>query len=755
MVTVPTYERNVSTRPIFQQGVDVRASPEAFGASVGRGMQQAAQGLGNLSDSMAAVKELEDVARAKEADNSYADWMRNRMYGDGGYMTQEGRNAVDGRSAFEQEAEKKRKEFGKDLTPGAARAYQTASQARLQSVYQQSIVHSASERKKWFADASNSRVETFANDALVNFNKPDLVTKNLAAGIMEIREQGQLHGWDADTLKAREADFASGVHKNITLRMAQDDPLAADAYMKSHAKQMSGADQYSLAQSLETEIASAQSMREADAILSSGRTEHADERVAPAGSSQAGRTLGSGGPTKVRGFLQSRAPGKGASAIDLLDESFATNLAALIQDAPPRIREGLQIMSGARTHARQKELFANSDRSGRMVARPGHSNHEVRADGTAKAVDLMWNGLTLKSGQAPKDVIDYVHQNARKYGMYFPMSWEDWHIEPLGTRGSSPVGSAVAPSSNRVAPRSTMPSYDDIEGKLANITDDKVRDLTRKRIYAAIEVQSKATEQQEKAAKAELWKYVDQGSTPDQIPMEVRQAAGMAAVSSAWSYMETAAKGRAVESDETLTYDMRRYAASNPTEFASVDLNDYRDRLSKETIKELTGLQTTALTDQRKANEDGLNLTTAFSQAQSQLEAVGITTTGKEGSAREEEAKRIAQFQNALASQMDEFKRANNDKAPTQMDIQSMVNRLLLPVVIKTPGVLWGTNETPALMFEAGARADASTVDVAVKYSDIPIDLRRGIALDLERDLGRKPSEDEIVQRYEDFVLSR
>ncbi|TIN81247.1 hypothetical protein, partial [Mesorhizobium sp.] len=61
-----------------------------------------------------------------------------------------------------------------------------------------------------------------------------------------------------------------------------------------------------------------------------------------------------------------------------------------------------------------------------------------------------------------------------------------------------------------------------------------------------------------------------------------------------------------------------------------------------------------------------------------------------------------------------------------------MINKLLLPVVIKTPGTLWGTNETDGFLFDAAKRPDNSTVDVVVKYTDIPIDLRRGIANDLE-----------------------
>lgn len=39
MVRVPDYEPNVQLRPAFRQGIDVQASPEAFGAGIGRGMQ--------------------------------------------------------------------------------------------------------------------------------------------------------------------------------------------------------------------------------------------------------------------------------------------------------------------------------------------------------------------------------------------------------------------------------------------------------------------------------------------------------------------------------------------------------------------------------------------------------------------------------------------------------------------------------------------------------------------------------------------
>lgn len=747
MVKVPTYQGDARLRPAYQQGVNVRADDTAFGGGVARGLSGLARGVGQASEAAQALRDLDDMNAAKEADNAFASWARERMYGEGGFLTLEGRNAVDARAKFEEEAAAKRQEFGRDLTPGASRSYGDASNARLQSVLQQSIVHTAQARKKWTNDAATARLETFANDALVGYRDPAMVTKNIAAGLAEMRGQAQLNGWDAATLSDRERDYTSGVHKNIALRLAQDDPLAAEAYIAKNADAISGAEQYDLRRALEPEIKNEKSKREADAILGMGRT-------APGASAGAGRTVGDTGPTMTRSFLTSRlASGHGAEHVDNLQDSFAQNLAALMQDAPPEIREGLQIGSGFRSVERQRELWEASDKTGRTVAAPGRSQHNF-----GNAVDLHWNGMRLD--KAPASVRAWVHQNAAAYGLRFPMSYEPWHIEPVGARDG---GATVVPRSDAVSPRASMPSYDEIEGRLAQISDPDVRELTRKRIYAGMEASSKAREEQERQAKATLWQYVDQGMTPDQVPMDVRQAAGMASVSSAWSYIDAAAKRGEVVSDEGLLYEMRRSAAMDPVAFSTVDLNEYRDRLSVAAIKEMTDLQTTALTDQRKAREDGLVLTSAFSMASSQLEAVGITTTGKDGSARQEAAKREAAFQNALATEMEAFKAANGAN-PAQADIQKMVNRLLLPIVVKTPrgpanpAGWFGSDmstQDGLFAFEAGSRADGTTVDVVVEYGDIPIDLRRGIARDLELELGRKPSEDEIVSRYEEVALSR
>lgn len=130
-------------------------------------------------------------------------------------------------------------------------------------------------------------------------------------------------------------------------------------------------------------------------------------------------------------FLSSKLTGGAATRSDSVSgfkPQMVSRLSAFLQSAPPEIAKGLGIYSGYRSRETQERLFAASDGSGRMVARPGGSRHEH-----GDAADLAWNGKSLK--YAPKSVIQWVHQNAGQFGLKFPMDWENWHVELQETRG--------------------------------------------------------------------------------------------------------------------------------------------------------------------------------------------------------------------------------------------------------------------------------------------------------------------------------
>jgi hypothetical protein len=94
-----------------------------------------------------------------------------------------------------------------------------------------------------------------------------------------------------------------------------------------------------------------------------------------------------------------------ADSVSGMNADFHSRLAAMMRDAPA----GASVFSGYRSQALQDRLFAHSDRSGHMVAR--HSHH-TRGDAADLKGDLTW-----------------FHKHAGEYGLKFPMSYENWHIQ--------------------------------------------------------------------------------------------------------------------------------------------------------------------------------------------------------------------------------------------------------------------------------------------------------------------------------------
>lgn len=111
-----------------------------------------------------------------------------------------------------------------------------------------------------------------------------------------------------------------------------------------------------------------------------------------------------------------------------LDPAFRASLEQLFQGAPSEIQQGLRVMSGFRSNDRQAELwqgalakYGSPEAARKWVAPPGNSKHNH-----GQAVDLRYLSPVAQK---------WAHENAGKYGLHFPLSNENWHIEPVGSRG--------------------------------------------------------------------------------------------------------------------------------------------------------------------------------------------------------------------------------------------------------------------------------------------------------------------------------
>lgn len=790
MVKVPEYTPNVTVRPAFRQNIDVRADAESFGAAAGRGLSKLAEGLGDFATSAFRVQALDDTTRAKEADTNFAKWKMDRMYGENGYMLTEGRNAVEGREAFEKELEEKRKEFGAGLTPGASRHYDSASNARVLSGMQTAIVHSANGRKKWVGDASNARVEMFGNEAMSNANDPAHVDKNIAAGILELREQGNLHGWGADTLKLKEMAFQSGVHKNIAARLAETDPLKAGEYLKLHGGKLTGADKLTIDKLLDAPLKRATISRDADAILGGAPTS-ADPQP-PAGSQSLGDPGAKPPAAAAPGKSPLAVPGKasttgnevpspddpardqGRSAVPGLSPtvrpdrrgnyspvSIASGLMGLNENRDPgAISSFIKRYAGIEIDPR-KTPWCSGIANGILGA------NGIKGTGSLAARSFL-NFGTATDNPRIGDVVVLSRGNNPSQGHvgFFNGFDDNGNVKVLGGNQSNQFSEATFNRNNVLSfrrptqangdnppPNQTVAGLQHIEGEIAK-TDPSRQAALRSEIGARIEFREKMqrVEREHTQKSAEQWMIANPGASPDKLPLDVRQKLGVSGMNTLYEWQKKVIERGQPQTDPKVKYDLQTLYADDPDIFGEMNLFSFRDRLSDGDWKEVNSWRETARRDGRKAREEGSKLGAAFSQAKEQLEAAGVVKPASK--MKDADHQRVAVFQNSLAEEIEAFKR-DNKKNPSPMEVQSIINRMLLPVVIKSPGAIFGTNSKDARLFETRNRPDGSTVEVNVKYTDIPIDIRRTIASNLERQMGRKPSPAEVTTRYEAFVTQR
>ncbi len=121
------------------------------------------------------------------------------------------------------------------------------------------------------------------------------------------------------------------------------------------------------------------------------------------------------------------AKGKGASSITGMQSAFQQKLAKMIASMPDDLKGAVTINSGFRDIQRQQELwlqalkkYGSPEIARKWVAPPGNSQHNK-----GNAADL---------GYANDRAKQWVHENAGNYGLTFPLSNENWHIEDADAR---------------------------------------------------------------------------------------------------------------------------------------------------------------------------------------------------------------------------------------------------------------------------------------------------------------------------------
>lgn len=106
-----------------------------------------------------------------------------------------------------------------------------------------------------------------------------------------------------------------------------------------------------------------------------------------------------------------------------VNPQFNAALQRMISESGGRIKIG----NSYRSPERQAQLweaalrkYGSAAKARKWVAPPGKSNH-----GRGLAADLKY---------VDKSAIAWAHANAKRYGLHFPLSNENWHVEPISAR---------------------------------------------------------------------------------------------------------------------------------------------------------------------------------------------------------------------------------------------------------------------------------------------------------------------------------
>jgi soluble lytic murein transglycosylase-like protein len=503
-------------------------------------------------------------------------------------------------------------------------------------------------------------------------------------------------------------------------------------------------------------------------------------------------------------FLMSRLqPGKPKSYIDDMSPAMRDRLAAMMEQAPDYVKEGLDIMSGARSVHRQAEIIAeNSGKYGidraaweadvkalgpvaagkkwedelrskgvtKNIALPGRSHHN-----SGEATDLGWNGGGFSG--APAEVREWVHSNAGKYGLKFPMGHEPWHVELSSTRtGKSIPREQIAgpggPWKRRANPEDGVRVVvDDGPGNAASIYTDFASpyrvggsgsldamlmdaeerywdkpDLlaeVQRQIKSEWSVRQSAQEAQANELKLEVFRGIMADKKVSDFPPSMLEAIGPEGVSSLLS-LETKFSGGGGDKTDDRTY--LELTQMDPEELKSADLLSYAERLSMTDFKKFADKQAELL----RGNSDAGQVVGMRTRTQIVNDTVAMLEMKPTKNA--DDAKSVALLERQLDDRVAAFAQSNNGRAPSAPEIQEMVDKLILEGTIESSGIVGGLFGDKSKRVYEATPEELSRFTVAYDVGDIPPEAEPIVAQAYRGIWGEVPGEEGAVDFYNDMV---
>lgn len=270
MPRIPVYETQVRPAPLRAEQ-NIRAPAEAFGAGIGQAFQQAGQQVGqvaSLVDRRAQEQGREDAELA--AFNAYtnASLESQKLFyqGDDAIYQRRGAQAMGATNEAAVELKRIGEEAGATLTsPYARQSFDKLWLRHQDSEIGAASRHEAGQRREYRDQTTAGVLATSTNLATLRYNDPKEVEDQVDIGTLAIRANAK--GLPPEQVAAQVLKFTSGIHKAVVLRMATDNPLAAQRYYRDHADAFDADDNIALQRTLAPAVKRAEARVEGEAII--------------------------------------------------------------------------------------------------------------------------------------------------------------------------------------------------------------------------------------------------------------------------------------------------------------------------------------------------------------------------------------------------------------------------------------------------------------------------------------------------------
>jgi len=729
VVRVPQYE-GPSVRPTpLRTEQSIRAPAEAFGAGIGQAVQKAGQEFGQV----ASLIDKRMVEQAKEdselaAFNAYsaASAEQQKLFYEGDTAIYRRRGAQAMGSTNEAAVELKR--IGEDTGKGLTSPYAQEQFSKLWSRHQNSEMgavsrHEAGQRQEFRDQTVAGVVATSQNQAVLRYNDEGEVNSQI--GLAELAIRANTKGLPPEQVDAQVLAMRSGIQKAVVLRMATDNPLAANEYYKAHAADFTADDNVALQRTLDPTLKRAEAQASADSII---------QRVTkPAGSlHEAVESVESGGDGNAES-------GKGAKGVMQVLDSTGQEVAQKLG-----IPWQPELMKGT-----TKEAVEYQRKIGRAYLdeqRLKYDNNNTLALAAYNAGPGMvddWINGTNKTGKNP----DLVKLGDPRTGEITEAAWlAKVPFKETKDYVSRVTSRLTSPSENIALTEALRINAEENSG------DPEKRENVEQRILRENGVRESARRDREQQSSDKAWAHMQQGGSYDTLPPEILRDLPATLHQSLQSYETRRAAGSKVKTDRDAYLQLSDLAGKDGDAFLATDLNQYRDKLSDEDWQHFADLRRSLQAGGERAAETRAGERTRDQIATQVLNDAGYDPTPKPGSSN---ASSVKLFHEAFGRAIVDWKANNPGKKPGEMEMVAIADRLIIQGALKGSGTFWDDDKrvfelTPEDVPNFRGK-DAQGKDLP----PIPPEIASRLQAAFKRANGRDPTGAELLSDSLEYLRSR